>query len=118
MSLKPQDTKLKSVIDHLKQKGMGFGFQQAKLDYRTKLPLTVLPYAWFDPGWLDDANTFFKTTKHTISCRTFHKGAFCFHWHNKWNVCIEEKSPFAQLVLELDLSLDSVIINSPSSSIQ
>jgi hypothetical protein len=41
------------------------------------------------------------------SLNDFHKGAFCYHWHNQWNVPIEKHSAFYNLRIDLNKKLGS-----------
>ncbi len=83
---------------------MGWGFQQAKLTYNLPLDMLVLHCSWFDSDFITNPYNigtinFFKHTDKEYDFGNFYEGAFCYHWHNKWNMKIEENSIINQLVL-------------------
>jgi hypothetical protein len=70
------------------------------------LDMLVLPCSWFDGGWISNPyniefNIFDKREKF-YTFNNFFNGAFCFHWHNQWDIIIEENSIFKQLMNLLD----------------
>ena len=78
--------------------------------------LYMLPCSLFDPVWLiDDEKSicnaipinnfddFFKIYPNSITYKEFCKGAFTFHWHNRWNLEIEQHSIFEQLDIEFNI---------------
>jgi len=100
--LQPENEKLKSIIEFIINRNLGWGFEEAQLTDDLNLGFNVLPCSWFDAGWLENPdkikfNDFFTATKKTITFDNFFKGAFCYHWHNMWNKPIEKNSQMDQL---------------------
>jgi len=102
----PQDFDLRAVFEYLLHRGRGFGFQEANLRYDSPVPLLILPCAWFDGAWIKNSffegfQPFFEEShaKHTLA--SFFRGAFAYHWHNRWLVEPHPTSPFAQLLREV-----------------
>jgi len=77
--------------------------------------ITMLHGAFFDTLWRDPrgripkpensifipfktCDDFFKKTNVKIDKDILFKGAFTFHWHNRWKVIPEENSPYSQLL--------------------
>ncbi len=103
ISLQPKCEKMKKIIDFIINRGWGWGFQEASLTYDLPLDILVLPCSWFDADFLSNpffigTVNFLKNTDKQYTFDNFHKGSFCYHWHNEWNVPIEENSPILQLV--------------------
>jgi hypothetical protein len=103
ISLEPKSIKMKNNINYIKNRNKGWGFQEAHLTYDLPLDMLVLPCSWFDGDWINNSynigtTNFFKNTDKKYNFDNFFKGSFCYHWHNKWNVQIEEKSIIKQLV--------------------
>lgn len=108
ISLEPKSEKLKRIIQFIQTRNRGWGFQEAQLTYDLDIDFFVLPCSWFDPDFIRnpynlDANHleytfFFKNVNQTVDFDSFFKGAFCYHWHNKWGMSIEPNSPIIQLV--------------------
>lgn len=92
----PKSREFEDVIYKIHCRGRGWGFQQAMLTYDLPINLTVLPCAWFDPGWLDLEHSigfnFFHSQNKAYSLESFHNGSFTYHWHNQWNAEIENSS--------------------------
>jgi hypothetical protein len=110
ISLTPQDSRLKVVIDWYICKRSGFGFQ-GNNSYADPLDLLVLPCAWFDPGWVrcppscPGFDEFMAESAKSVSLATFCPGVFAYHWHNRWNVVPHSSSPFVQLSGEIERNL-------------
>ena len=104
ISLEPNSIKMKKNIQFIINRNQGWGFQETSLTYNIKeLDMLVLPCSWFDGNWIENPYNigemnFFKESKKIYSFENFFEGAFCYHWHHKWNMTIEENSIFLQLV--------------------
>ena len=103
MSLHSKSEVMKRNIDFILKRNLGWGFQEAKLTYDLPLDMIVLPCSWFDPEWIENpynfrTDDFFKDTDKTYNFENFFKGSFCYHWHNKWNIKINDNSIILQLV--------------------
>ena len=105
ISLKPESNKMKSNIEFIMQRNRGWGFQEAELTYDLPLDMLVLPCSWFDGSWLGNINyecdLFFQSSDKTHTFENFFNGGFCYHWHNRWNNNIHEKSPIKQLYSQM-----------------
>ena len=102
ISLEPYSEKMLNNIKYIISLGRGWSFQQALLTYNLPLDILVLPCSWFDPSWVKshykiNFNEVFKKTDKNITFEHFFNGAFSYHWHNQWNVKIDEDSPLYQL---------------------
>ena len=102
ISLEPYSDKMKRNIEFIIHRNKGWGFQEANLTYDLPLDMLVLPCSWFDGCWISNpynltCDDFFKTTDKTYNFDIFFKGAFCYHWHNRWNTHIEPNSIIKQL---------------------
>jgi len=109
ISLHPFSEKMKKNNEYLIQRGRGWGFQGADLTFDLPLDMLILPCSWFDAGWISNPyemtfNDFFDKTARTVSLKRFFSGAFCYHWHNKWNNTIEPSSIARQLYSQLEYS--------------
>jgi hypothetical protein len=103
ISLQPFSEKMRYNIEFIIERNRGWGFQEAELTYDLPMELLVLPCSWFDASWIKNPlnlefNMFFKNTNISYNFDTFFKGAFCYHWHNMWNVPIEKNSIMQQLM--------------------
>jgi hypothetical protein len=110
ISLEPLSEKMKQNMEFIIEWDKGWGFQEAQLTYDLPLNLLVLPCSWFDPSWIKNPlnlefHMFFKNTNEKYNFDTFFKGAFCYHWHNMWNVPIEKNSIMQQLMDIIDREL-------------
>ena len=112
ISLEPKSTKMKKNMEYIISLGLGWGFQRVPLTYDLPMDITVLPYIWFDVGWINNPTTnqeffmeFFTPTQENITIDSFFPGSFCYHWHNKWNGEIQKNSPMMQLCNDLDKKL-------------
>lgn len=112
ISLKPKCIKMKKNMNFIIHRNKGWGFQEASLSFDLPLDMLVLPCSWFDPEWTCTPNSkkenfryFFKKQDNLITIDNFHKNCFCYHWHNKWNDIIEEKSPMYYLYKDLESKL-------------
>ena len=106
ISLVPQSEKMKNVIEFIIERNNGWGFQEAYLTYNLDLDLLVLPCSWFNGDWIENPYNigtvnFFKDTDKSYNFTNFFEGAFCYHWHNKWNNPIGQNSIIAQLVNQI-----------------
>jgi hypothetical protein len=109
ISLTPRSEKMKANIEFIGKRGRGWGFQEANLTFDLPLDMLVLPCSWFDAGWISNPyemtfNDFFDKTARAVSLKRFFSGAFCYHWHNKWNNTIEPSSIARQLYSQLEYS--------------
>ena len=102
------------------KRNRGWGFKEASLIYSIKeLDMFVLPYTWVSPAWAENPifirseqfNTFFQTSKKEYNFENFFKGAFCYHWHNRWNMTIQENSIILQLVKIIKNNLSTLKIS-------
>ena len=106
ISLQPKCVKMKNNIDFIMNRNRGWGFQRARLTYNLQLDMLVLPCSWFDGSWIENPvfikkeqfNNFFKESDKQYTFDNYFKGAFCYHWHNRWSKKIEENSIIKQLV--------------------
>jgi len=106
ISLKPKSVKMKNNINFIINYNKGWGFKRAKLTYNLPLEMLVLPCSWFNGDWIRNpynigtigTSNFFKNTKKEYTFDNFFNGAFCYHWHNKWDKPIEDNSIIKQLV--------------------
>lgn len=103
ISLQKESHKMKNIIQFIIERKRGWGFQEANITYDLPIDILVLPCSWFDSDWIENSynigfENFFKNTNKKYNFDTFFKGAFCYHWHNKWNKNIEENSIFNQLI--------------------
>lgn len=115
MSLDPGNMKLEQIIDYILKRNRGWGFQQSHLSYDLPLDFLVLPCEWFDAGWVDTPhnmestdfffNDFFLPSDKIWNLENFFPGAFCYHWHNKWNDPIASSSMYTQLMTEIERML-------------
>jgi hypothetical protein len=109
LCLKPKNERMRENINFIRRRNKGWGFQKANLTYDLTLNISVLHHKYFDAAW-DYKNDpkglmfdmFFKNTNDTINFNNFYSKSFCYHWHNRFNVNIEENSPCRQLMTELD----------------
>lgn len=112
ISLEPRSDKLLSIMNYIIKRNRGWGCAQAQLTYDLDIDYLVLPCSWFDAGWIPNIHnntyaTFFNNTNHKFTLDTFHKGSFCYHWHNKWNNSIHPNSIMMQLVTEIIAKLST-----------
>jgi len=106
ISLKSNDEKMKHNIEFIINRNRGWGFQESNLTFDLPMKFFVLPNSWFDAGWAPNIynlgyGTFFKYINNEYNLKDFFPGAFCFHWHNKWNNTVEIGSQFDILEKEL-----------------
>ena len=102
ISLEPYSEKMLNNIKYIISLNRGWSFQQAMLTYNLPLDILVLPCSWFDPSWVKSPynlkfNKAFNKTSKQYTFDNFFNGAFCYHWHNQWDVKIDEDSPIYQL---------------------
>jgi hypothetical protein len=119
ISLIPKSNKMKTIIEFIIHRNRGWGFQESQLTYDLPIDLLVLPCSWFDGDWIVNPyvkesfnydcsvqlNLFFIDTDKKINFDNFHKGSFCYHWHNQWNKPIGDKSIIKQLINIIDISM-------------
>lgn len=106
ISLEPKCIKMEQNINFIIDRNRGWGFQRAKLTYDLPLDMLVLPCSWFDGCWIQNPifikkeqfNIFFEKSNKQYTFDNFFNGAFCYHWHNRWNESIEDNSIIEQLV--------------------
>tara|TARA_Y100000590_G_C15726047_1_gene1015281 strand:+ start:1080 stop:1934 length:855 start_codon:yes stop_codon:yes gene_type:complete len=105
ISLNAKSNKMKNNIEFIINRKRGWGFQRAELTYDLELDILVLPCSWFDPGWITTDTTgagsfitFFENSNKKYNFNNFFPGSFCYHWHNKWNKQIHDKSIIKQLI--------------------
>ena len=103
ISLELKSPKMKQNIDFIINRNRGWGFQEARLTYDLPLEMLVLPCSWFNGDWIQNpynigTPNFFKNTEKKYTFDNFFNGAFCYHWHNKWNKPCEDNSIIKQLV--------------------
>ncbi len=72
--------------------------------------MLVLPCSWFDSSFIINkynigTEKFFEYTNEKYDFSNFFPGAFCYHWHNKWNNPINNNSIINQLILLIDKKL-------------
>lgn len=106
--LQPKSESMKEIIEFIIQRNRGWGFCEANITYDLPLNLHVLPCSWFDPSWIKNpynlcCDDLFKATTSTYTFDSFFKGAFCYHWHNRWDHTIAPSSIFKQLESLLDV---------------
>jgi hypothetical protein len=101
ISLIPESEKMKDIINLIFRRNKGWGFQEANLTYELPLDMLVLPCSWFDASWIRnfqvECDSFFQNSDEIHTFENFFHGAFCYHWHNRWNTHIHENSPIKQL---------------------
>jgi hypothetical protein len=102
ISLEPKSEKMKKNIEFIIERNRGWGFCEANLTYDLPLDMLVLPTSWFDSAWIKNpynigADIFSEIDK-IYTFDNFFTGAFCFHWHNRWEMPIHEKSIMNQLI--------------------
>lgn len=107
ISLLPYSEKMKNIIQFIIQRNYGWGFQEAYLTYDLPLDMLVLPSSWFDQSWIENPYNirdyhFLKSTDKIYTFDNFFPGAFCYHWHNRWDHIIEDNSIMKQLMNIID----------------
>jgi hypothetical protein len=110
ISLLPKSDKMKKNIEFIIKRNRGWGFQEANLTFDLDLDMLILPCGWFDGSWITNPYNlefryFFTPTNKKYNFDNFFKGAFCYHWHNNWNMKIDDSSIFKQLVNCIEKSL-------------
>ena len=105
--LEPKSEAMKRIIEFIIQRNRGWGFCEANITYDTPCEILVLPCSWFDPSWIKrpyniSCDDFFKATDTKYDFDSFFKGAFCYHWHNRWDHSIAESSIVRQLTAILN----------------
>ena len=103
ISLHKESIKMKENIIFIISRNKGWGFKEAQLNYDLPLNFYVLPCSWFNADWIKNSYNigtvnFFKNTEKHYNFENFFKYAFCYNWHNKWNMVIEENSIINQLI--------------------
>lgn len=116
ISLEKKSEKMKQNIKFIIYRDRGWRFQGVSFDL--PLDLLVLPCSWFDGGWINnnpynvficdginENESIFAYTNIKYTFDNFFKGAFCYHWHNRWNFNIDNNSIIMQLIkiIEKDL---------------
>lgn len=105
-----QNEKMKQNIEFIIQRNRGWGFCEANLSFDLPMDMLVLPCSWFDGCWINNpynirANDLFLETEKIYTFDNFFEGAFCWHWHNRWNHTIFNKSILRQLEQIIDKDL-------------
>lgn len=103
ISLEPKSLKMKNNINFIINRNRGWGFNEAQLTYNLPLEMLILPCSWFDGNWIKNSyninpSNIFNNTEKEYTFENFFNGAFCYHWHNKWNTPINNNSIIKQLV--------------------
>jgi hypothetical protein len=111
ISLEKNSLKLRKVIEFIISRNRGWGFQEAQLTYDLPLDMLVLPCSWFNGDWIDNpynigTEKFFEHTEKKYDFTNFFNGAFCYHWHNKWDKQIQENSIITQLISIINLNIN------------
>jgi len=103
-SLFKKSNKLKKNMQFILKRNRGWGFQRARLTYDLPLDMLILPCSWISPAWIENPifkkgkfDNFFKKSNKEYNFDNFFKGAFCYHWHNRWDMKIEKDSIINQL---------------------
>lgn len=109
--LEQGSAKLKSNMEFIIKHNKGWGFQEAKLVYTLPLDFLVLPCCWFSPEWIPNPYhigtlQFLQTSNKKYNFDNFFKGAFCYHWHNKWDMKVENNSIIEQLAKIIEKNLE------------
>lgn len=102
ISLEPYSKDMRHNIEFIIDRGKGWGFCQAMLTYDLPMKFTVLPCSWIDGAWITNPfkfsfEDFFNPTDKIYTIETFFPSAFCYHWHNQWDVPLHDTSPIKQL---------------------
>ena len=104
-SIHKESESLAEAMKFIYERNLGWGFQQAHLNFNLPLNFTVLPCSWFDAGWLDENAEIglnaFSPRDEIFSLSTFFPGAFAYHWHNQWWADIDSSSIIGQLDAEI-----------------
>ena len=103
ISLHKESIKMKENIIFIISRNKGWGFKEAQLNYDLPMNFYVLRCRWFNADWIKNSYNigtvnFFKNSEKHYNFENFFKYAFCYHWHNKWNMVIEENSIINQLI--------------------
>jgi hypothetical protein len=103
ISLHKKCEKMKKNMEYIMNNFSGWGFQDSGLIYDLPLDLLVLPCSWFNVSWIMNplnirTEQFISYTDQSYNFDNFYKGAFCYHWHNKWDLPVHDKSIMSQLV--------------------
>lgn len=103
ISIEPKSLKMRDNIKFIINRNRGWGFQEAQLTYDLPLDMMVLPCSWFNGDWISNpynigTEKFFEYTDKKYDFTNFFTGAFCYHWHNKWDKHIEQNSIISQLI--------------------
>ena len=113
-SPEPNYGNMDSAIDEFIRNNKGFGFNETKIGFDSELNMNVLPCSWFDGAWvkgnpyLDSFDKFFYKNRKKFTLETFFPGAFCFHWHNRWNFPINQGSIISDLYAEVNALIDDL----------
>lgn len=111
ISLYVKSDKMKKNMEYIMERNKGWGCYQADLNSNLPLDILILPCSWFDAGWIKTPYSkpesfihIFNTVEQEINFDNFFNGAFCYHWHNKWHMKIQDNSPLLQLINIIKLS--------------
>lgn len=113
-SLSPRSLALKDVIQFYRKRNRHWGFQNEMLTFDCDVDLFVLPCSWFDPSWIANPydlsfDGFFEATNKVYARGELFHGAFCYHWHNRYQKPIEKNSPLHQLWRSMYPELDVIV---------
>lgn len=76
------------------------GLNQKYFNFESDIELNVLPCAWFDPEWINKECNFDKWFVSNNN-QYFYDDVYCYHWHNRNNLSIENSSPFERNILKI-----------------
>lgn len=122
LSLQPQSPQVENFLRFSISQNKGWGFFDGRLKFANAktVDALILPCSWFNPSVLSGQSFAYRKgflhktkTKHNFD--NFYKGAFCHHWHNAWNIKIDETSPMLQLV---KIIKDDIRDDSPESAVR
>jgi len=101
---------MKNIIDFFHNQNTGWRTQGNCTYNNSPIDWLVLHCSWFDPSWIDNPynlrfETFFENTEKIYTFDNFFKGAFCYHWHNKWNAPLYDNCILKQLSNIIDKNM-------------
>jgi len=95
-----------NLIEIIMKKVPMYFYPQGTFELDKPFDITIMHRSFFDPLWPEGINIepfnmlndFFKKTNKIILRNNFFNGAFTYHWHNRWDMPVEENSPYSQLL--------------------